>query len=90
MLSTSQDADDDIMQTEEEDLGALGMSVKEADALDSDAEDVEDEEDDDVEKPVVASPVVDDEEPLDGLAALEKMEKELDEPEIDVGDEEEV
>jgi hypothetical protein len=78
-FSAPGDWDDEEKQTDEEDLGALGMSVKDGD------DEIEEEEE---TSPLPAATV--EEEPLDGLAALEKMEAELkdDEPEIDVGEEE--
>jgi len=81
-FSAPNDWDDEDKKNDEEDLGALGMSVKDADA------------DDEIEDEETATPLpvtaVEEEEPLDGLAALEKMEAALkdDEPEIDVGEEE--
>ncbi|MCI0479146.1 hypothetical protein L0Y59_01235 [Candidatus Uhrbacteria bacterium] len=66
---------------QEEDLNELGVSVKE-----SGDDDLEEEEDleakaDDVLKD-------EEEEPLDGLQRLEMLEKTLDEPPVDIGDEE--
>lgn len=67
---------------EAEDLGALGMSVKDADKLD-----VIDDEEEGADTPVPAA-AVDEEEPKDGLALLDELEKELEEPEIDLGEDE--
>ncbi|MFH1973278.1 MAG: hypothetical protein ABIK13_01565 [Patescibacteria group bacterium] len=69
----------------EEDLNALGVSVKvagEEDDLDE-SEDLKKEED-----TVVAPSIEDEEEPLDGLARLEMLEKTLEVDPIDLGEEE--
>ncbi|MBU1348646.1 hypothetical protein KJ781_01095 [Patescibacteria group bacterium] len=69
----------------EEDLNALGVSVKvagEEDDLDE-SEDLEKDED-----TVVAPSIEDEEEPLDGLARLEMLEKTLEVDPIDLGEEE--
>lgn len=66
---------------EAEDLGALGMSIKDADKLDV----VDDEEETGVPAPVA---VAVDDEPKDGLALLDELEKQLEEPEIDLGEDE--
>lgn len=66
----------------EEDLQALGMTIR-----DSDAAAVDDEDEDAVPVvPIVADDA--DEEPLDGLAALEKLEKELQVEAVDLGEDE--
>lgn len=78
---------------EAEDLAALGMSIKDADALDKDADALDHGEEDDELLEVGLEPVLPaalhDDEPQDGLAALQKMEEELDEPELDLGEDEE-
>lgn len=73
------DWDEPKEDDETEDLVALGMTVRgpdDADVLEDDEETV---------KPVVTE---DDEEIVDGLAALEKLEKELEEPELEIGEDE--
>ena len=64
----------------EEDLQALGMTIQDSDDVEEDADDVSD-----VTPPAAAE---DDEEPLDGLAALEKLEKELEVDDVDLGEDE--
>lgn len=66
---------------EVEDLGELGVSVK--DAGDEDIEDVL------AEEPTVLGAVAADEEPVDALARLEALEKELEEAPLDIGSDEE-
>lgn len=72
---------DDEAADEIEDLGALGVSVK--DAGDEDIEDVL------MEEPSAGAAVAVEEEPVDALARLEKLEKELDEPPLEIGGDEE-
>lgn len=69
----------DIIE-EAEDLGALGMSVKEADSDDEIA---------DEEVTILPPASAEEEEPVDGLKRLEELENELDEPALDFGEEEE-
>jgi hypothetical protein len=76
------DADDDNPD-EAEDLGALGVSVKEA----GDEEDVEKALEEEIIVPLAA--VSEEEEPLDELARLDMLEKELIEPPLEIEDEEE-
>lgn len=84
---------------EEEDLGALGMSVKDVDASgnvqetdddDDDDTDDDDDEDEDDDEEEGGKEEVSKDEPVDGLEALDRMEKELQSEgnDIDVGDEE--
>jgi hypothetical protein len=84
----------------EEDLAALGITIKDASAVGKDADDDdeddeeveedEDEDSEDVEKAIdKVAAIHDPDAPLDGLAELDRMEKELEVAEIDVGDEEE-
>lgn len=82
MLSSApQDWDDEPAEKEqEEDLGELGMSIKEPDAAADD--EVLDDADDEVIVPVVAAEDAEKaEEILDGLAELERLEAELKEAE---------
>ncbi len=81
MLSSApQDWDDEPAQKEEEDLGELGMSIKEPDAVADD--EVLDDADDEVIMPLVAADDTEKaEEILDGLAELERLEAELKEAE---------
>lgn len=92
MLAAESDWEDEPKDSEEEDLGALGMSVKDADSAgsvdDDDDEEADKDEDEDEEDGEEKKSDEDEDEPVDGLAALEKMEKELETNEIDVGDEE--
>ncbi|MEO5927311.1 MAG: hypothetical protein ABIO72_01280 [Patescibacteria group bacterium] len=90
MHSTTDDWEDEPKKDDEEDLGALGMSVKDADSTGSvDDEDEEEEkgkeEDADEDVTEKKEAPLEEDEPLDGLAALERMEKELEKDEIDVG-----
>lgn len=80
-LRASDDLDaDDNLNEETEDLGALGMSVKESDT----DEDVADET-----VTVLPPAEAEADEPVDGLKQLETLEDELDEPALDFGDEDE-
>ena len=74
---------DDEKADEAEDLGALGVSVKDA----GDEDDVEKTLEEEIVVPLAAVP--EEEEPVDELARLELLEKELQEPPLEIGDEEE-
>jgi hypothetical protein len=87
--SAPRDLDDENdSDTEEEDLGALGMSVKDVDASgnvvssdEDDDEDLEDGEDDKDENG--GDEKVD--EPVDGLEALDRLEREVQEDRAGMG-----
>jgi hypothetical protein len=72
---------DDQPEDEAEDLAALGVSVKEA-GVEEDLEETL------IEEPSIPGATEEAEEPLDALAQLDKLEKELDEPPIEIGDDE--